>query len=757
MSITRRRFLKTSIVSAGTLTALGPLPLRAAEVVPGRGDAFPQGVASGDPKETTVILWTRVVGRTPGTDVALRLLVATDRQFRPNTLLVDTLVTAFAEHDGCVRVKVTGLVPSTTYYYRFFAVGERRLSPVGRTKTAAAADDRRPIRFALANCQDFIGRYYNSYLPLLTAEADDLDFVLHVGDFIYETTGDPQFQSPKGQRDITFTDEAGAIRLGSDDTPYFAARSLANYRQLYQTYRSDRVLKEVLARFPLIAVWDDHEYSDDRWQTTATYFDGRQAEADLERLHNAERAWLEYMPIDDGEEGGGPADDILATDDSRLWPNTRIFRSLRFGANLDLCLLDYRSFRPDHAIAEDAFPGMVVAGEAEVAAKYAERGLDFAADRDAFAPYIAWDAIPPNSRATLIAAFAAEYEASGYAGPLSFEARAREALTGNLSIPYLNRRLPSAEQLPFTPATPRGLSFEMIGKASLFASFGSRYALNSKWFDLFSAFRGLDDENAYGDAQEEFLKRSLTQASARWTFIASSVSHTTMRLDFTQDFTQNPVYAELSPAVQTLLKLLKVLLPSTPYGPRILLNADQWDGLPSRRAALLDLYRAKGNVILLAGDIHSSWVTDHSLEQKPLYEFTAPAISSATFADLILDQIAALAGGAIPAPVLKSLAGDLTRALDAFLFERLPVSAFLPSLRQDLRYINVGDNGIVVFTVDSELVEATYWLLPESEVAKNYYWRPEKGLAKFRRHRFLVGEEGLVDLPEEAAQGARGG
>lgn len=743
MPTTRRSFLKTSVIAAGTLTAAGMLPAvaGASRVLPAAGDAFPQGIASGDPKPSSVILWTRVVGG-EGQDVPLRLQVATARRFSGESLIVDAWVSALAENDGCVRVKVTGLSPATYLYYRFLAPELGAISPRGRTKTAPAAGAATAVRFALANCQDYIGRYFNAYLPLLAPEHDDLDFLLHVGDFIYETTGDPEFQASEG-RAIRFTDEAGAIRLGSEDNPYFAARSLANYRQLHQTYRADPVLRRVLAKFPLIAIWDDHEYSDDRWQTTATYFDGRREEADEERLHNAERAWLEYMPIDDADEDDGAPTDILDTGEGRLWPATRIYRSFRFGQTLDLCLLDYRSFRPDHAIPEDAFPGAIVVGEAALKAKLTELGRDFAAEREAFAPYVDGSQIPAEAKGLLVAAFADEYEAAGYAGPLGFAELATTKLTGPLAIPYLNARLPAAHHLPITETTPRGLSYEMMGKAALFAAFGARYALNGKWFDLYSLFRDLGEEDALGAAQQAFLEQTLTASDAAWSFVASSVSHTTMRLDFVQDFTVAPEFAELKPAAQQLLLALKALLPSTPFGPRVLLNADQWDGLPTRRAALLDLYRAKGNVVLLAGDIHSSWVTDHSAAAGPLFELTGNAVSSATFASLILDQIAALAGGLLPKPLLRGLAGDLTRALNAFLFERQPASAFRADLAQDIRYLNVGDNGIVVVEADAAAVTATYWLLPEQEVRRSYYLIPRRGLSRFKTRRFVIADGSL--------------
>ena len=99
---------------------------------------------------------------------------------------------------------------------------------------------------------------------------------------------------------MTFTTAEDAINLGRGE---LAAKSVGNYRDLYRTYRSDPLLQQVHARWPIIATWDDHEYSDDCWGSTATYFNGRKNEKDDERRRNAEQAFFEYLPIDEGAPG----------------------------------------------------------------------------------------------------------------------------------------------------------------------------------------------------------------------------------------------------------------------------------------------------------------------------------------------------------------------------------------------------------------------------------------------------------------------
>lgn len=492
MRATRRDVLGTVTVAAGTALAFGP-EWEAAAQVPTAG-IFPQGVASGDPKPRSVILWTRAFDpRRAGLDLPLRLQVATAASFAGGTVLVDALVTARRRNDGCIRVKVTGLRPHRHYWFRF---GQGSAwSRVGWTRTAPLPDDATPVRFAYASCQDYIGRYYNAYLPLLAPEQDGLDFLVHLGDFIYETTGDPAFQNSGGARTIRFADEAGAIPLGDPADPFFAAASLANYRQLHQTYRSDELLQEVLAKFPLVAIWDDHEFSDDGWQDNANYFDGRNPASDNDataRKRNAERAWLEHMPIDDAADGGSVRE-ILDTGPDRLFPRTRIWRNLRYGKTINLTLSDYRSYRPDHLIAEDAFPGRVVASQRQLAAKYAELAaedlaVDFAADLPRFEPYVAWNTLDAGRQAALQAAFAREYQEAGYQGADGPAARARRSLQGLLSITYLNARLGPTQQIVSVSA-PRGLTYQMIGKRDLFAAFGARYALDQGWFVLVRALQ----------------------------------------------------------------------------------------------------------------------------------------------------------------------------------------------------------------------------------------------------------------------------
>ena len=221
----RRRFLQTVVVTAGA-ASLGRSLVACDDG--GGGDpslAFPQSIASGDPRADSIVLWTRVQAEG---DATVRLEVATDEGFASPVALSEDMLSAPADHDHCVRVKVAGLAAGTTYHYRFTHEGTR--SRTGRFRTAPEAGADVPVRFALVSCQDYVGRYYNSLLKLLEPEQDDLAFVVHLGDYVYETTGDPSFMMASADRAVSFEDTAGAIALEEDGETFYAARSLLRRR-----------------------------------------------------------------------------------------------------------------------------------------------------------------------------------------------------------------------------------------------------------------------------------------------------------------------------------------------------------------------------------------------------------------------------------------------------------------------------------------------------------------------------------------------
>ena len=328
----------------------------------GDGWKFPQSVASADPKSDSIILWTRVVplsssdtADTPAnSNISIRLLLTTadnspllgSNTALGGSLLMDVAIPALAAFDGSVRHKVTGLSAGTTYFYQFVAGNVR--TNVGRFKTAPAAGaDVAQLQFAFISCQDWSINHWAGYDNI--AKNETLDFFVHLGDYIYETVGEA-FQTGAVEAlhpQLSLPD--GTYKSGTSGAKY--ATTLADYRYLYKKYRTDKRLQAVHERFAMIAVWDDHEFSDDCWQDAETYdngsFDATLGLGDNthqeSRRRNANRAWYEFMPAD------------IWYDETVRGANTiKIYRDFKFGKLAHLVMTDERLYRTDHVIPEAA-------------------------------------------------------------------------------------------------------------------------------------------------------------------------------------------------------------------------------------------------------------------------------------------------------------------------------------------------------------------------------------------------------------------
>lgn len=322
----RRRFLQSSL-AAGVVWTVGAVPgelsLPAGEVealfevdeLQAAAATFPLSVAAGDPQVNGITLWTRLAPQTASVKVALQ--VAADRSFkRP---LVKGLLATDADRDWIVKTQLrnNALKPFQTYYYRF--IHNKVASPTGRFKTLPAADaalDR--LRFAYISCQDYTNGYYTALQHLANEE---IDFVVHLGDYIYETVSDPSFQG--GQ--------VRPIRLPNGGA---RAETLADYRFLYQTYKSDPDLQRVHERFAFISIWDDHEFANDSYREYDTDSADEAANYDPARRQAANQAWAEYTPA-------GVSFDATQEPLASL----QIYRSFRFGTLMDLILTDERLYR----------------------------------------------------------------------------------------------------------------------------------------------------------------------------------------------------------------------------------------------------------------------------------------------------------------------------------------------------------------------------------------------------------------------------
>lgn len=169
-------------------------------------------------------------------------------------------------------------------------------------------------------------------------------------------------------------------------------------------------------RFPLIAIWDDHEFSDDSWGINATYLNGALEEEQQQRKMNSEQVFFEYMPIDQSSAASGnpiSGNEVLQASPAHLYPNTRIYRDFSFGQNLHLATCDYRTFRPDHLIAENAFPGQIIMDETTISDYFYAQGQNFSGVAERYPQYIDLTSSPYlDNYSYLLSALSANYKES---------------------------------------------------------------------------------------------------------------------------------------------------------------------------------------------------------------------------------------------------------------------------------------------------------------------------------------------------------
>lgn len=270
---------------------------------------FGLGVASGDPLADSVVLWTRLApgpggGAPPTGHVSVGWEVADDEEF--TAVVASGEVAAVADLAHSVHVDARGLAADRWYWYRFTVDDE--VSPVGRTRTTPAPDaspDR--LRFAFASCQDWADGRYTAHDHL--AE-EDLDLVVFLGDYIYETGAGDEGDD--------------AVRRYDTDEPV----DLAGYRARYALHKSDPSLQAAHARCPWLLTWDDHEVDDN--YAGAVAGDGASGEGFLARRAAAYQAYYEHQPL---------------RVDPPTGPDLRIHRSFAFGDLLTFFVLDTRQYR----------------------------------------------------------------------------------------------------------------------------------------------------------------------------------------------------------------------------------------------------------------------------------------------------------------------------------------------------------------------------------------------------------------------------
>lgn len=339
----RRHFLAGATVVAGTALVAGAAPAAASPRGGGSPGTFALGVASGDPLPDAVVLWTRLVRdrydarSMSGRDVAVDWQVAHDPGFR--RVVRSGTTRARAELAHSVHVDARGLAPGRDYFYRFRA--GREISPVGRTRTAPAAHSRPDrLRVGIVNCQDWQNGYWPAYVGLA---AEDLDVVLHLGDYIYEY--DPA--SAYADRRHVAPEQVGLDQL----------RTLSDYRDRHAQYKTDPALQAAHAAFPWVVTWDDHEtennYADLVDEVDDTGAKRQDPAAFARQRAAAYQAYFEHMPIRVGYRLGSP--------------DLRIFRRFDFGRLARFSVLDTRQYRTDQPGGFPGDFGLIGAGLANTA------------------------------------------------------------------------------------------------------------------------------------------------------------------------------------------------------------------------------------------------------------------------------------------------------------------------------------------------------------------------------------------------------
>lgn len=266
------------------------------------------GIASGDPLHDRVLLWTRLVkdamandgGMAPA-DVELEWVIAKDAELKDP--VKSGVAVARVEDGHAVRVDVAGLEARTTYYYAFRVGGVQ--SAVGRTRTLPAPNTPvDTIRFAVASCQNWQDGYYTAHAHLAK---EDIDFVLFLGDYIYD----------EALKDT-------AVRPHDGNPP----QTLDQYRRRHALYKTDPNLQAVHAAHPWIAIWDDHEVSGNYASQFA--IDIPSPTEVVARRAAAYRAYWEHVPVRSKAPSG---------------PSMQLYRQFVIGDLARLVMLDGRQYK----------------------------------------------------------------------------------------------------------------------------------------------------------------------------------------------------------------------------------------------------------------------------------------------------------------------------------------------------------------------------------------------------------------------------
>jgi alkaline phosphatase D len=328
----RRDFLRVGGGAFGAI-ALGTLPAWRSDARHRfRKDPFTLGIASGDPSSTGAVLWTRLApaDRPPDGRVPVDWEIALDDGFRRIARRGSALAVPELAHS--VHVELDGLEPARSYWYRFTA-GDVT-SAVGHLRTAPAGDVDR-VRFAFVSCQNYQDGLYTAFEHLA---AEEVDVVVHLGDYIYENG--PAENRPRRH-----------------DAPEIV--TLDDYRRRYALYKGDAMLQAVHARHAFVTTWDDHEVDNNYAASIAEERAPVSGDAFLQRRAAAYQAYYEHMPLRRTMMPSGP--------------DLRLYRRLDYGRLLRFHVLDTRQYRTDQPCGDGfrascsaaADPSATILGDAQ--------------------------------------------------------------------------------------------------------------------------------------------------------------------------------------------------------------------------------------------------------------------------------------------------------------------------------------------------------------------------------------------------------
>lgn len=311
--ISRRELIQKSLFGFGALS----LPVAFTGCNDGSDDEsaeaqadFLHGVASGDPLQDKVILWTRLTPVDLNARLKVTWEIATDNQFKQNlkTGMVETTKT----DDFTVKVDAAGLQANTIYYYRF-RFGNK-ISSVGQTKTLPISTNK--VTFAVCSCSNYPAGYFYVYREMAK---QNVDVIIHLGDYIYEYGADGYAAEDAVKLGRTLPTDNNKEIIKLDD-----------YRKRYALYRQDKDLQAAHQRHPFIVIWDDHELANDTWRDGAENHQSDEGSFSDRKLA-ALQAYFEWMPIRP----------VTSTD------HLNIYRQFNFGSLVELTMLDTRIIARD--------------------------------------------------------------------------------------------------------------------------------------------------------------------------------------------------------------------------------------------------------------------------------------------------------------------------------------------------------------------------------------------------------------------------